>query len=128
MVRGKSNEQFQPVPTYSETEHDDMTEDTQPAKDDNTKDLRKQVKDAAEAIIRYKAQRQQINDKINALRGELADAGIPRSAFANALRLYEMEDKEKRTSYRVGYQLCMEALEMGGQAELFAPEESDAAE
>lgn len=76
------------------------------------------IKEAADEIIKLKAERAEIQAQITQAKGQVKGAGIKLTDFNVALRMYELEAEDRNESMN-GIKICFEALGIGDQGELF---------
>lgn len=81
-------------------------------------DKKKIIAEVAREVIALEEQRKGIGTQITEARGRLKSAGILQADFNAALRLFKLEGDERGQSID-GMAICMEALAIGWQGDLF---------
>lgn len=102
------------------------SDETAPEIGGNISQLKKDVAEAADKVNKKVAQRQAINDDINAIRQDMEAKGIGRKAF-DAARNYSNADPEKRQGFDEAYSIAREAMGVPLQGDLFDGDKPPAA-
>jgi hypothetical protein len=92
----------------------------------NLTNTKREIKSAADAVMRLKDERTDINESIAEKRAKLVTLGIPKAAFDMAMR-YLNWDEDKRRGFDTAYAVAREAigLPFNDQGDLFVPDEDE---
>lgn len=88
------------------------------SRDHNSKDVKRTIKEAADKIIRLKAERSEVQAQITKVRAEVKSLGIKAVDFNAALRLYELDHEDRNESID-NIRIAFDALGIGGQGNMF---------
>ena len=92
----------------------------------NVKEILAVVKDSAVKVIKLNSERKEIQALITEAKAVVKAKGIKMADFNAALRLYELEADDRNESLD-SLKICFEALELGGQSDLFPEKDREAA-
>lgn len=84
----------------------------------NVQEIKDTIREVANEVISLKAEKAEIQAQITEAKSRLKGKGIKMADFNAALRLYEL-DAEDRNESIDSLKLAFEALEIGGQGDLF---------
>lgn len=93
-------------------------DDGRATKDHNVAEIKQTIKEVAAEVISLKAEKAEIQAQITEAKGRLKGKGIKMADFNAALRLYELDIEDRNESID-NLRLVFEALEIGGQGDLF---------
>jgi chorismate mutase len=85
---------------------------------DNVEDLLELIQETTSEVIELLGERATIQKRIAEAKGRLKARGIKMADFNIALRLKQLEAEDRNASL-TNLKVCFQALELGGQGDLF---------